>query len=214
MEFSCRAAMGALALVAFWGCGHARVSEKSLAALPLEAKLDLVEAENDLFIAVDAVDEAANRVMETREEYARSGERIREAKEALKLAEASRDPKHVEIAELSIQESKERRAWLDAWLSVQWALLDAEKAKLELARGRYERTQAQTVKKANVQGAEKINLADFDGRVADLEADGKRAMGKAQKEAQSAEKVKDAWSATRHTLAQKTGGGLGSAWVE
>ncbi len=203
-----------LALAALLGCGHARVSDQSLAALPLEAKLDLIEAENDLFIAIDAVDEMSNRVLETKEDYQKSDERIREAKEALKLAEASSDVNHRAIAELSIQESKERRAWLDAWLSVQWALLDAEKAKLELAKARYERVQAQTVKKANVAGAEKINLADFDRRVADLEADSKKAAERAQKEAETAEKVKSTWSATRRTLAQKTGGGQGSAWVE
>lgn len=203
-----------LALAALSACGHARVSEKSLAALPLEAKLDLIEAENDLFIAIDAVDEVANRVLETKEDYEKSDERIGEAKEALKLADASNDKNHLAIAELSLQESKERRAYLDAWLSVQWALLDAEKAKLELARGRYERVQAQTVKKANVAGAEKINLADFDRRVTSLEANAKKAAARAQKEAESAEKVKSIWSATRRTLAQKTGGGQGSAWVE
>jgi hypothetical protein len=214
MAASRKAAVGLLALAALSGCGHARVSEKSLAALPLEAKLGLIEAENDLFIAIDAVDEMANRVLETRDEYRRSDARIREAKETLKLAGASSDKNHLEIARLSLQESKERQAWLDVWLSVQWSLLDAEKAKLELARARYEQVQAQAVKKANVVGAEKIRLADFDRRVAELEAVAKKAAERAERESQTAEKVKSRWSATRHTLAQKTGGGQGSAWVE
>jgi hypothetical protein len=216
MAVSFKAAVGlcALSLTGLCGCGHSKVSDKSLAALPLEAKLDLIEAENDLFIAIDAVDESANRVLETRDEYDKSRERIREAREALKLADGSKDPKHVEIAELSLQESKQRRVWLDAWLDVQWALLDAEKAKLELARGRYERAQAQTVKKANVAGAEKIDLSDFERRVAKLEEKTKRMADRAQREGQSAEKVKSAWNATRRTLSQMTGGGQGSAWVE
>lgn len=209
-----RAAVALLALAALSGCGHSRVSEKSIAALPLDAKLGLIESENDLFIAIDAVDEMANRVLETRDEYRRSDARIREAKETLKLADASKDKNHLEIARLSLQESKERQAWLDVWLSVQWSLLDAEKAKLELARARHERAKAQTVKKANVVGAEKINVADFERRVAELEAVAKKADQRAQKEAQTAEKVKSRWSATRHTLAQKTGGGQGSPWVE
>jgi hypothetical protein len=204
-------ALGALLL---WGCGHSKVSERSLAALPLEAKLDLIEAENDLFIAIDAVDETATRVLETKDEYDRSRTRIREAQESLKQAESGRDARHLEIAQLSLQESKQRRVWLDSSVAVQWALLDAEKARLELARARYERVQAQTVKKANVPGSEKINLADFDQRVASLEAKVKKASDSAQKQTQAADKIKGSWDETRRTLAQKTGGGAGSAWVE
>lgn len=214
MAASSRAAVGLLALAALSGCGHSRVGEKSFAALPLESKLHLIEAENDLFVAVDAVDEASIRVRDTREEYEKSDERVRAAKEAMKLAEGAKDRTYLEIAQLSFQESKERRAWLGAWLEVQRKLLEAEKAKLELARGRFERTKVQIAKGAHVAGAQKVATADSDPRIAKLEADAKRATDRAQKEAESAEKAKSVWSATRRALSKKTGGGQGSPWVE
>lgn len=214
MAVSSRAAVGLLAFAALSGCGHSRAGERSLAALSMESKLNLIEAENDLFAAVDAVDEASSRVRETREECEKGDERYRAAQEALKLARGAKDKTYLEIAQLSLQESKERRAWLDAWLAVQRKLLEAEKAKLELARCRYERTEVQLVKKARVANAEKVDLTYFDARIKNLEADAKRATDRAQKEAESAEKAKNVWSATQRALSKKTGGGQGSPWVE
>lgn len=196
------------------GCGLLRVDEGAVARLPLESKLDLIEAENDLFIAIDSVDEAANRVLETKDDYKNADKRIAEADEALKNAEAAKDPKQVEVAKLSVQESKDKKEFLSSWVDVMWAMLDLEKAKLELARGRYERNRAQAVKKANVEGAQKITLADFDKQVAALEAEVKAQTAAAQKQNAAAEKVRGTWYATRRALSAKTGGAQGSAWVE
>ncbi|MBI5544003.1 MAG: hypothetical protein HY901_08960 [Deltaproteobacteria bacterium] len=196
------------------GCGIKRVDEAAVARLPLESKLDLIEAENDLFIAVDSVDEAANRVLETREDYRNADQRISEAKEALATAESANDPKLVEIGKLSVQESKERKEFLSAWEDVMWAMLDVEKAKLDLAKARYERSRAQAVKKANVEGAQKIKVDDFDKQVAELEAAVKKETAAAQSQNANAEKVRGTWYATRRVLAAKTGGAQGSPWVE
>ncbi|MGC4121218.1 MAG: hypothetical protein QM765_42905 [Myxococcales bacterium] len=196
------------------GCGLLRVDEAAVARLPLEAKLDLIEAENDLFIAVDAVDEAANKVLETKEDYKNADKRISEAEESLKTAELGKDPKLVEVGKLSVQESKDKKEFLSSWVDVMWAMLDLEKAKLDLARARYERTRAQAVKKANVAGAEKVTVADFDKQVASLEAEVKAQTTAAQKQNAAAEKVRGTWYATRRVLASKTGGAQGSAWVE
>ena len=208
--------MPALAAVALLlaGCGLTRVDEAAVGRLPLEAKLDLIEAENDLFIAIDAVDEAANRLGETRDDYHNADNRIAEAKESLKQAEIANDPKLIEVGKLSVQESKDRKDFLDSWVDVMAAMLDVEKSKLDLARARYERNRAQAVKKANVEGAQKITLADFDKQVAGLEADVKSQLAKAQAQNAAAEKVRGTWYATRRVLAGKTGGAQGSPWVE
>lgn len=203
-----------VAALALTGCGLLRVDEAAVARLPLESKLDLIEAENDLFIALDAVDEAAQRLGETREEYAGADARIDEAKEALGQAEAGKDPKGVEIARLSVQESKQRKDFLSAWVDAVDLQLEVERAKLELARARYERTRAQVVKKANVEGAQKIKVEDFDQQVAALEAAVKKALERAKAGNAAAEKVRGTWYATRRTLASKTGGAQGSPWVE
>lgn len=200
--------------LALAGCGLLRVDEAAVGRLPLEAKLDLIEAENDLFIAIDAVDEAANKVLETREDYKNADNRIGEAKEALKNAELAKDPKLIEIGRLSVQESKDRQQFLSAWEDVMWAMLDVEKAKLDLAKGRYEKTRAQSVKKANVEGAQKIKVEDFDRQVQKLEAAVKSETARAQARNTAAEKVRGTWYATRRVLAGKTGGAQGSPWVE
>jgi len=196
------------------GCGLKRVDEAAVARLPLESKLDLIEAENDLFIAIDAVDEAANRVLETKEDYKNADKRIAEAEDALEHAEAAKDPKLIEVGKLSVQESKDKREFLSSWVDVMWAMLDLEKAKLELARGRYERFRAQAVKKANVEGAQNVDVADYDAQVAALEAKVKELTADAQKQNAAAEKVRGTWYATRRALSSKTGGAQGSAWVE
>jgi len=171
----------AAALLLLPGCGLLRVDDSAVQRLPLESKLDLIEAENDLFIAVDAVDEAANRVIETKEDYKKADNAISEAGEALSQAEQAKDQKLIDISRLSVTESRQRRDFLDSWEDVMWAQLDVEKAKLELARGRYEKARAQAVKKANVEGAQKIKIEDYDRQVAELEATVKKRVADAAK---------------------------------
>lgn len=209
-----RLALAPAVAVLVCGCGLLRVDDRAVARLPLESKLDLIEAENDLFIAVDATDEAASKVLETREDYRKADTRIAEAHEALNQAEAAGDSKLIEIGKLSIQESKERKDFLEAHLDVAWAELDVEKAKLELARARYERARAQVVKKANVEGAQAIKLEAFDKQVADLEATVKNEQERKAAQAAAEEKIRSRWYATKLVLASKTGGAQGSPWVE
>ena len=182
------AVLFALTLLA--GCGLMRVDESAVQRLPLEAKLDLIEAENDLFIAVDAVDEAATRVLETREDEKKADNAISEAGEALSQAEQVKDQKLIDISQLSVTEGRQHRDFLSAWEDVMWAQLDVEKAKLELARGRYEKARAQAVKKANVMGAQSIKVEDFDKQVKEYEATVMTRMDGAAKEAAAAEKVR------------------------
>jgi hypothetical protein len=204
----------AAALLLLPGCGLLRVDDSAVQRLPLESKLDLIEAENDLFIAVDAVDEAANRVIETKEDYKKADTAIDEAGEALSQAEQAKDQKLIDISKLSVTEGRQHRDFLSVQEDVLWAQLDVEKAKLELARGRYEKARAQAVKKANVEGAQKIKLEDYDKQVAELEATVKKRQADVVKESAAAEKVRGVWYATRRNLSSKTGGGQGSPWVE
>lgn len=196
------------------GCGHVRVDTRAVESLPLEVKLDLIEAENDLFIAVDAVDEAQTRALDAREDLRRARKRVDEAEEALKAAKRSKDPKLLEVAKLAVKEAEQREDFLDTWVDIQWDLLDVEQLELAAARARFERVKAQAVKKANVKGAEKIDLKDFDEEVARREKRAERAKGKVKKAIAKAEKEREAWNETRRLLAEKSGGGQGSPWVQ
>ncbi len=196
------------------GCGHVRVDARAVDALPLEVKLDLIEAENDLFIAVDAVDEAQTRALDARDELRRARTRVKEAEEALDAAEEKGDPKLLEIAQLAVKEAEQREDFLDTWVDIQWDLLDVEELKLAAARARFERVKAQAVKKANLKGAEEIELKDFEEEVAAREADAKEAEEDVKEAIAEAEKGRAEWNETRRVLAEKTGGGQGSPWVQ
>ncbi len=201
-------------LLAASGCATATVESRSVALLPLEVKLDLIEAENEMFVAVDAVDEQGARALDAREQYRRSADRIQEAKDVLDQVSQGKDKKQLEVAQLSLKESRERREFLDLWTDVQFELLSLEKAKLEAARARLERVKAKAVKKANVLGAEKIELAAFDKAVLQAEERVKQAGADADKAKAEAEKLRGGWMTTRRDLAQRTGGGQGSPWVQ
>ncbi len=195
-------------------CGLKRVDPEVVGRLPLESKIELLEAENDLYIAIDRHDEAVDRALHTRDELRRARERISEAKDARKRAKEENDPRQIEVADLAVEEAYEKRDWLDAWVDVQWALAKAEEANLDVAKGKFERAKANMCKKANVRGSEKLDMAAFDAQVKGLEARAKRIADDAEAERKKAEEVRTRWNTTRRSLAQKTGGALGSAWVE
>lgn len=196
------------------GCGLAHVDAAAVKALPLEARLDLLEAENELFIAVDAVDEASFRLQDAREAYRSADERIDEAEAALEQAEKGKEPHLIEVAQLAVQAAEEREAFLDVWRDVEAARLEVEKARLELAQVRFERTKALAVKRANIAGAEKLDLDAYEPAVAGLEQEVKQREEEARLAEEGAGEARLRWHATRRLLAQKTGGGQGSPWVE
>jgi hypothetical protein len=205
---------GLVLAVTISGCGIKRVDPEVVARLPLENKIELLEAENDFYIAVDRHDEAVDRALHTREDYRRARERISEAKDARSRAKDSNDPRQIDVANMAVEEAYEKRDWLDSWLDVQWALVAAEEANLDTARGRYERAKAALCRKANVKGSEKLDMASFDSQVKKLEERAKRIAQDADNERKKAEEVRAKWNTTRRALAQKTGGALGSPWVE
>jgi hypothetical protein len=173
--------------------------------LPLESKLDLIEAENDLFIAIDAVDEAAIRVSEAREDYQNSELRIDEAKESLRRASEANTSKLIDIGKLSVLEAKQRREFLSSWLDAQKAALELSETKLQLAEAQFERTKAIIVKKANVEGSQDIDLAKFDRQVSNFQEEVNEAIEAFSEDNREAEKYRSVWYSTRHKLAKKHG---------
>ena len=201
---TCRAV---LAVVFLSACGLKRVPPEVITRLPLENKIELLEAENDFYIAVDRHDEATDRALHTRDELRQARARIGEAKDARsRIKSESNDPRQAEVADLAVEEAYEKRDWLESWVGVQWALVSVEDANLEVAQARFE--------KAKVQGSEKLDMAAFEAQVKSLEAKAKHKAEDAEADRKKAEDVRGKWNATRRALAQKTGGALGSPWVE
>ena len=95
-------------------CGghyNTKVPDDMVRQLPYENKIDLLEAENDLFIAYDKVDETENEVTRTRDQ-------IRRAKRAEGIASdevgQAKDPATREIAQLTVDEVRARIEYLRA----------------------------------------------------------------------------------------------------
>ena len=93
------------ALLLLAGCGgkYGRtVPDDMVNKLTYEDKVDLVEAENDLFVAYDRVDDAENEILRTRDQ-------IRRAKKSESLAGdeigQAKDPATKELAVLAREEA-------------------------------------------------------------------------------------------------------------
>ncbi len=198
-------------LVLSVGCGIKRVPNKVLEKLPYEARIELLEAENDLALAVDKVDEAHNEVMRTRDN-------IRRAKDRLKAAEsevsAAQDAASKEVAELAVIEGDARYQYLRSKQKVN--VEDESLAELGKTCGyaRFELSRLLVARKAKLEGSEALDVASFENQVKDCDAKlaGRRAEAK-QLEA-DAEALKVIWDSSKEKLARKTFDARASPFVE
>jgi hypothetical protein len=207
------AAVGVLAAA----CGPSvslRVEQRSLQQLPLESRLDLLDAENDLFAAVDRRDDAEQGVDDARIAVRRANDRIGQEEHDLDKAEDTHDKQGVVVGKLAVEEAKARRNFLETQVDVARAHLRVEEARLLAAEGRFERAKADVAKKAKTPGSADLKLKDFDDQVKALEAHVKDVQKDYDSEVKDSEKSRQKWLTLSRQLSQLTGGAQGSAWVE
>jgi chromosome segregation ATPase len=198
-------------LVLSVGCGIKRVPNKVLEKLPYEARIELLEAENDLALAVDKVDEAHSEVMRTRDG-------IRRAKDRLKAAEsevsAAQDAASKEVAELAVIEGDARYQYLRSKQKVNVEEESLAELGKTCAYARFELSRLLVARKAKLEGSEALDVASFENQAKDCEAKlaGKRTEAK-QLEA-DAEALKATWDGTKEKLARKTFDARASPFVE
>jgi chromosome segregation ATPase len=209
--------VAALCLVALAGCGASvslRVQRESLLALPVESRIDLLEAENELFGAVDERDDAQQAVEDARECLRRAARRVDEAEDNRDKAGESHDPKGREIGRLAVEEAKLRRELQEMTLEQAEKAQEVVEARLLVAEARFERTKAEAVKKANTRGASDIKLKDFDEQILRLESRVKSQKAELAKGQAEEDKARKVWASASRKLADMTGGAQGSVWVE
>src|SRR5688572_19222811 len=97
------------ALAALTGCGVKKVPLDVLSKLPYEAKIELLEAENDLAVAIDKVDEAHSEMLRHRDGIRRARERLSAAER--EVGEA-KDEVSREVARLAVKEGNARVDYL------------------------------------------------------------------------------------------------------
>jgi len=191
-----------------------RVEQRSLRDLPLESRLDLLDAENDLFAAVDRRDDAEQIIDDAKVALHRADQRVSEAERNLDQARNRRDAAGIEVGKLAIQEARAHRRVQDWQVDLARDALDVEEARLLVAQARFERAKAEVARKAKTAGAGELKLKDFDRQVENLQKHVKDVQQDADKEQKRSEKDRQNWQALSRQLAELTGGAQGSAWVQ
>lgn len=215
-----RQGVAALAGTLVWlvaACGPSvslRVQDRSLKDLPLESRLDLLDAENDLFAAIDRRDDAEQVIDDAKVAFHRADQRVSEEEHNLDQARDRKDTAGIDVGKLAVTEAKAHRRVQDWQVDLARDALDVEDARLLVAQARFERAKAEVARKAKTPGAAELKLKDFDRQVDDLSKHVKNVQQDADKEQKKSEKDRQKWQTLARQLAALTGGAQGSAWVQ
>jgi len=159
--------------------------------LTYENKIDLVEAENDLFVAYDRVDEAENEILRTRDQIRRAKKSESLANDEIGLA---RDQVGKDVAVLARDEAQARVQYL--------------RAKQDL------NARLTAVRKVKVPGSERYEPKDFELQVKQCEAELAERKKAAKPEQERMERARADWEKRRDVLARKTFDARASPFVE
>ena len=196
------------------GCGgkYGRsVPDDLVNKLTYENKIDLVEAENDLFVAYDRVDEAENEMLRTRDQIRRA--KRSEGAAGDEIGEA-RDPASKEVALLARDEAQARVVYLRARQDVNVRNRELEELNRQCAVARYQLARLNAVRKVKVQGSERYDPKDFERQVKVCETDSAERKKNTKPDQERLEKARAEWEKKRDILARKTFDARASPFVE
>ena len=199
-----------LVLVFLSGCMK-RVPESMIDQLPYEARIELLEAENDLAIAVDRLDEARNEVLRTRELIRRAKDRRGAANSEVSNANGTLS---IEVAQLAVTESEARVEYLRAKQKLNVFEEGLGSMLLDCAMTRFELTRLLAARKAKLEGSESLDPVEFEKQVKACED--KYAGAKASMKDQEGEAsgLRATWDQSKEQLAKKTFDARASPYVE
>jgi hypothetical protein len=189
----------------------AKVPDDMVRQLPYENKIDLLEAENDLFIAYDRVDETENEVNRTRDQ-------IRRAKHAEGIASdevgQAKDQATKDVALLTVEEVRARIEYLRARQSLNVQLREVEEVARQCAVARYQLARLLAVRKAKLKGSEGYKPEDFERQAKTCDAEvADRRKGLKSDEA-TLTKTRADWEKRKEVLAKRTFDARASPYVE
>lgn len=192
-------------------CGIKRVPGNILEKLPYEAKIELLESENDLALAVDRLDEAKNEWNRTRDQIRRAKDRLDAAKSEVSNAA---DDTSREVAELAVEEAKKRVEWLRASQRINGKEEDLAEKNLDCAYARYEQARLAAARKAKLEGSEALDPEVFQAQVTKCEEQYAEMKENLKESNTEAEQFRADWDAARAALAKKTFDARASPFVE
>ncbi len=196
------------------GCGSRygkRVPDDLVSKLPYENKVDLLEAENDLFVAYDKVDEMDSEVRRTRDQ-------IRRAKSAESAAGdevgQSRDSVSREVAQLAVEEARSRVSYLRARQEVNLKSREVSEVERDCAVSRYQLARLTAVRKVKVGGSEGYKPDEFERQVkaCETEVADRKKSGKADDDRYTVARTE--WEKRKEALARRTFDARASPFVE
>ncbi|HEY8210285.1 MAG TPA: hypothetical protein VIG99_22530, partial [Myxococcaceae bacterium] len=167
-----------------------KVPSELVTKLPYEVRIELLEAENDLGVAVDQRDEAESQVLRTRNAIRRARDRKSTAER--EVGEAH-DAVSREVAKLAVDEAGARIEYLRARQEVNVVSQDRDELALQCAWARYELAKLNAARKAKVEGAEKLPLKDFEEQPKQCQAEVVNKQLRVTQENKRAETVRTDW---------------------
>ncbi|HEX4621582.1 MAG TPA: hypothetical protein VH208_08445 [Myxococcaceae bacterium] len=195
-------------------CGNRygrRVPDELLEKLPYETRIELLEAENSLAVAIDRMDEVANEINRARDNLRRAKDRRGAAEDEVDKAT---DATSKEVAQLAVDEANARVDYLRARQKVNVANEDVEELALRCAFAEFEVARLQAARKAKVEGSEKLAVEDFDKQVKDCKDEVTSMKNEMKDREQTATQAKDEWDKRKTALAKKTFDARASPYVE
>jgi hypothetical protein len=210
-SFGLYAALITVALITA-GCGGGRrVPAKVLERLPYESRIELLEAENDLALAVDHLEEARNETTRTRNAIRRAKDRKSAAE---KEEDQAKDAGGREVARLTVQESEARVEYLRAREKVNRGEEKIEEVSLRCAQARFEVAKMNIARKSKVKGSEDLDPKAFENQVKSCEKDVADLRNETKESEQKLSEKRQAWDHERTALAKKTFDARASPYVE
>ena len=176
-----------------------------------ENKIDLVEAENDLFVAYDRVDEAENEILRTRDQIRRAKKSESLANDEIGLA---RDQVGKDVAVLARDEAQARVQYLRAKQDLNTRNRTVDELGRTCAVARYQLARLTAVRKVKVPGSERYEPKDFELQVKQCEAELAERKKAAKPEQERMERARADWEKRRDVLARKTFDARASPFVE
>jgi hypothetical protein len=188
-----------------------KVPSELVSKLPYEVRIELLEAENDLGVAVDQRDEAESEVLRTRTAIRRARDRKVAAEREVGGAN---DAVSREVARLAVDEAGARIEYLRVRQDVNVAAQDRDELALQCAWAKYELAKLNAARKAKVEGAEKLPLKDFEEQPKQCQAEVVNKQLRVTQENKRAETAKADWETKKTALARKTFDARASPYVE
>ena len=202
------------AAACFGACGpkyNLRVPDDQLQKLPYESRIELLEAENELAVAIDHRDEAVSEVGRAREALRRAKDRLAAADDELSEAD---DKVASEVAMLAVEEANARVEFLRAQQQLNVKGLALFELSLRCAHARFELARLHVARKAKVEGSESLAVPKFEGQVKACEDEVAERKAQLTEQTQAAAGAKESWDKRKSALAKKTFDARASPFVE